>query len=53
MSDYFCDEINSDNYLRIYSAKIPRPINFFQQFKDDPIEYLNICSKIIFITSSI
>lgn len=45
MSDYFCDDINSDNYLRIYSAKIPRPINFFQQFKDDPIEYLNICKE--------
>ena len=43
MSDYFCEDISVDNYLRIYSKNIPKEVNLLQSYTSDTIEYLNTC----------
>jgi hypothetical protein len=40
MSDYYCQEIDSRNYLRVYSKQIPDSINLLQRYNCDAIDYL-------------
>ncbi len=45
MSDYYCEDISEDNYLRVYSKNIPKSINLLQSYESDTIEYLNTCKE--------
>lgn len=47
MSDYYCQEINSQNYLRIYSKQIPSSINSLIERNDDQIDYLKTCQEFV------
>lgn len=45
MSDYYCEDVSVENYLRIYSKNIPNYINLLQTRESDPIEYLKTCKE--------
>lgn len=45
MSDYYCDDVSVENYLRIYSKNIPNNINLLQTRESDTIEYLKTCKE--------
>jgi hypothetical protein len=45
MSDYYCEDVSVENYLRIYSKNISNYINLLQTRESDPIEYLKTCKE--------